>query len=150
MLSIVFVDTRVQNWEQLLAGLVPDVQVILLDSLRDGVNQIAQALTSVNNLDGIHIVSHGSEGMLYLGDTALISENLLSYTSELFTIGSALRDIGDIMLYGCDVAKGVAGQDFVEQFAIYTNADVAASTDSTGSAVLGGNWHLESQVGLIC
>ena len=50
---------------------------------------------------------------------------------------------GDILLYGCDVAANAHGQKLVEEIHELTGADVAASTDETGSAALGGNWVLE-------
>jgi uncharacterized delta-60 repeat protein len=149
MSSYVFIDTRVQNWEQLLAGFASDVQVVLLDPARDGITQIAQALEGVTNLDAIHIISHGSQGMLYLGDSVLTSDNLDYYSSELETIGAALNGTGDILLYGCDVANGVIGQSFIDDLALYTSADVAASTDVTGSPALNGDWVLEANSGAI-
>ncbi|MFB3076904.1 MAG: DUF4347 domain-containing protein, partial [Lysobacterales bacterium] len=53
------------------------------------------------------------------------------------------------LLYGCDVANGELGVDFIDNLASYTGADVAASTDSTGAAGFGGNWVLEYNSGLI-
>ena len=56
---------------------------------------------------------------------------------------------GDILIYGCDVAKGTIGQAFIEQLAAATGKDVAASTSDTGAAALGGDWVLEAQTGTI-
>jgi hypothetical protein len=56
---------------------------------------------------------------------------------------------GDILLYGCEVAATADGQRFIGALANYTGADVAASTDATGSAALGGNWQLEAATGRI-
>ncbi len=53
------------------------------------------------------------------------------------------------MLYGCDVAADATGQSFVQQLAALTGADVAASTDLTGSSALGGIWSLEFATGSI-
>jgi len=50
------------------------------------------------------------------------------------------------LLYGCDVAQGVAGQAFITAFANATQVSVAASTDLSGAASLGGNWALEANV----
>ena len=60
------------------------------------------------------------------------------------TIGRALTDSGDILLYGCNVAAGDAGQSFIEALAQYTRADIAASTDLTGASSLRGDWVLEA------
>ena len=47
------------------------------------------------------------------------------------------------LLYGCDLAGGEAGRTLLEGIGRLTGADVAASTDDTGHAVLGGDWELE-------
>jgi Ca2+-binding RTX toxin-like protein len=145
--DILFIDTRVQDYELLLAGLAPGVQVVVLDPTQDGVVQIARALAGVSDLESVHIVSHGSQGRLLLGDTALTGQNIASYQDELSAIGAALAATGDILLYGCDVAAGEAGQALIDQLATLTRADVAASTDATGSAALGGDWVLEASSG---
>ena len=55
----------------------------------------------------------------------------------------------DILLYGCDIARGSAGAAFVDAVAQATGADVAASTDATGSAAKRGDWELEYAAGQI-
>ena len=147
--SFVFVDARSGLVENLIANVAPDAVVVVLDPFQDGLTQIEQALAGVTDLEAIHIISHGAEGTLYLGNTVLNGENIDYYASELATIGAALSDVGDILLYGCEVAKGVAGQSFMQQLAAFTGADVAASTDYTGAAALQGDWQLESATGAI-
>ena len=149
MSTYVFIDSRVRNYESLLASLAPDAQVVILDPAQDGIEQIAAALEGTTDLDAIHIISHGDDGTLYLGDSVLSSDNLHEYTSALANIGAALGTTGDILLYGCEVGNGVTGQTFIENLALHTGADVAASTDTTGSAALGGDWVLESSTGTI-
>jgi len=62
---------------------------------------------------------------------------------------SGLRADADLMLYGCDLASNESGRMLLRGLAALTGADVAASTDPTGSASLGGNWALEYQIGTI-
>ena len=142
-------DSGVPEIQALIDALGPDPIVIILDSGSDGMKQLAGALASVSDIDAIHIFSHGSEGALYLGDTVLSSYNMTQYTGELETIGAALSELGDILLYGCNVAKGDQGQAFIQQIAGATGADVAASIDLTGNAELGGNGVLELTSGAI-
>ncbi len=99
--------------------------------------------------DAIHILSHGSAGHLYLGSADLNSNNLTDYQSQLQKIGSVLTDIGDLLLYGCNVAEGDEGNQFITALAEVTGADVAASDDLTGAAALGGDWVLEANRGVI-
>ena len=149
MSSIIFVDSRVVDFERLLAGLNADVQVVILDPTQDGITQIAAALAGITDLDSIHIISHGSIGTLYLGSTVLTEEYIDDYQTQLSQIGTSLSGTGDILLYGCDVAAGATGQSFIESLSRYTGADVAASTDATGSSLAGGDWSLEVSTGAI-
>jgi hypothetical protein len=112
-------------------------------------DQVSAALAGQSSVDAMHIISHGSDGTLYLGSTVLKRENLSSYSHQLAAIGAALSTEGDILLYGCDVAATVYGQQFIEALAHLTGADVAASTDATGSAALGGDLQLEATTGRI-
>ncbi|TAG18037.1 MAG: DUF4347 domain-containing protein, partial [Oscillatoriales cyanobacterium] len=47
------------------------------------------------------------------------------------------------------MAAGELGENFVNKIGYLTGADIAASTDLTGSALLGGNWNLEKLTGAI-
>jgi hypothetical protein len=148
---IIFIDPAVPGAQTLLTGVTPDAVAILLDPGKDGVQQIADFLLAneLSDLSAIQIVSHGSEGSIILGSTILDNGNVGSYADALAQIGAALASGGDIMLYGCDVAGGTAGQQFVNALASLTGADVAASTDLTGAAALGGDWTLEASTGPI-
>ena len=63
--------------------------------------------------------------------------------------GNSLTENADILLYGCNVAKDLAGAEFVDDFSDYTKADISASTDLTGSKKLGGDWNLEYTSGTV-
>ena len=147
--TLVFIDASVPEQEVLVEGLAEDTEVIVLDAGRDGVEQISEALDGREGLTSVHIISHGDDGLLRLGNTLLSSENLDQYSTQLTAWGDALTEQADILIYGCDVANGETGQDFIEQLAELTGADIAASTDATGSADLGGDWDLEASTGII-
>ena len=53
-------------------------------------------------------------------------DNLPEYEDELELIGDALSEEGDVLLYGCNVGAGAAGEGFITSLAEYTGADVAA------------------------
>ncbi|MCX7107857.1 MAG: DUF4347 domain-containing protein, partial [Methylococcales bacterium] len=142
------------DWQSLAAGAGADTAVLILDSGTDGLTQISDYLSIASTqglplLQSIQIISHGSVGSLQLGSSTISSNNLGLYSKQLAKIGSSLTDTGDILLYGCNVAAGQAGLDFINQLSALTNADVAASNDITGSAVLNGNWQLEASTGSI-
>jgi hypothetical protein len=123
--SIYFFDSRVVDSETLVALVQDEALVFILPSNQDGVVQIANAVTQYSDLDAIHIISHGSDGALNLGDTVLTSENLETYKAALEIIGNSLSASGEVLLYGCDVASTERGQSFVQSLAYITGADVA-------------------------
>jgi hypothetical protein len=144
--EIVFVDSTLPDWQSLVQNAPRDAQVVMLDPTRDGMDQIAQALAGRDDIEAVHIVSHGGEGYLVLGNTMLSSYNLDHYDADMAAIRSALAPGADIHLYGCDVAAGTDGAAFVQQLAQATGADVAASVNDTGAH---GDWVLEVSTGAI-
>lgn len=147
--EIVFIESNVSDYQTLIDGVNPDAEVHVLDASQDGLAQMAQILGGRSGIDAIHIVSHGSEGSVNLGSLKLTSQNLQDHAADLATIGNALSQNGDILLYGCDVAAGSDGAAFINALAQTTQADVGASTDATGSAARGGDWSLETSTGVI-
>ena len=147
--SILFIDSHVANYRSLLDSQSEPAEVFVLNAESDGLTQIAAYLQNRSGIDAIHVISHGSQGALYLGSTMLNSGNLSLYQSQLAAIGGSLTETGDILLYGCNVAQGSVGMQFIDSLARYTQADVAASDDATGADALGGNWSLETRKGTI-
>ncbi|MEG1959556.1 MAG: DUF4347 domain-containing protein [Pseudomonas sp.] len=147
--DVVFIDGQVNNPGKLLEGLPANAEVVLLDPSKDGLQQMADYLKGRENLDAIHLLSHGADGTVQLGNVWLASNNLAEHRAALESIGASLKADGDLMLYGCDVGEGKKGQAFIDQLASVTGADVAASVDDTGAAALGGNWTLERRSGAI-
>ncbi|QKS30014.1 MAG: DUF4347 domain-containing protein [Candidatus Accumulibacter similis] len=144
-----FVDSRVADYQTLIAGLAEGSEWHLLHAGADGIRQMERILSAHTGLDAIQVISHGAPGTLYLGSTMLTAGNLASYEATLQAIGRSLSETGDILLYGCSVAQGDGGQAFIAQLAAATGADVAASTDLTGKAALGGDWVMERSTGAI-
>jgi len=149
--EVVLVDTSLANYKSLEAGVRDGVGIVEFDGSRDGLAQIAQWAANQRGLDAIHILSHGSQGVVNLGTTRLTESSLSSTATqaELAELGRALTTDGDLLLYGCDVAAGSNGAKLLDGIAKATGADVAASTDLTGAARLGGNWTLEAHDGTI-
>ncbi|WP_445372870.1 putative Ig domain-containing protein [Methylomonas sp. HW2-6] len=153
--EIVFVDTRVDGYQTLLNDIkssdVSDrnLEIIALDSNSDGIQQISQVLAERDNLDAVHIISHGSDGSLDLGNSQLNFDTLIRNQTDISAWGDSFNQNGDILLYGCNVAETQFGQSFVDYLAGITNTEIAASEDATGSADLGGDWQLEYQTGAI-
>ncbi|MFC4864763.1 Ig-like domain-containing protein [Pseudomonas sp. MAHUQ-62] len=147
--EVVFVDSNVRNYQQLVSGLKPGTEVVVLDANKDGLQQIADYLDGRSGIDAIHILSHGDVGKIQLGNDWLDSGDLAARSELLDAIGQSLDQDGDILVYGCRVGDGGAGIDFVQTLASSAGADVAASDNMTGAAGLGGDWTLERSQGTV-
>lgn len=139
--EIVFVDAGVPDYLRLVAGVKPGVEVAMIDCGGDGVEQITLTLEG-GNFNSVHIVSHGAPGCLYLGNTQLSLDTFERYASQLQTWKAA-----SVLLYGCSVAAGDAGAEFIAKLHQLTGAKIAASKTPTGNSALGGNWELEVVIG---
>ena len=138
---VVFVDAGVDDIAGLLSSVPTEAELIFLDPTQDGVAQMADALVGMQNIDAIHIISHGDEGRLELGNGALTIESIAGqHAGDLAKIGTSLTEGADIFVYGCDFGADIA---VVDALARATGADVAASDDLTGASARGGDWDLE-------
>ncbi|MGK7912995.1 MAG: DUF4347 domain-containing protein [Synechococcus sp.] len=147
--SLVVVDSSVENAEQLIADVDRNAKVIYLDGAEDGIFAITDELADVRNVESIHILSHGDTDEVQLGSSALSSENIGRYQDALESWRASLTDDADILFYGCNIAGSLDGKALVNEIDQLTGADIAASTDLTGSSVLGGDWDLEYATGEI-
>ncbi|MEH1871599.1 DUF4347 domain-containing protein [Nostoc sp.] len=158
--SLVFIDMAVEDYSDLVNGVLDNAQVFVLDSTQDGVEQITEILASCvdaqrlvarhrPNLINIHIVCHGAPGYLQLGNTHLGLDTLDKYKKQLqlwqkiFSTSAKNDNLCNLLIYGCNVALGDAGTEFVEKLHQLTKANIAASRRRIGNAALGGNWELE-------
>ena len=160
--ALVVVDTGVTGYEDLLTGLQPGTEILLIDAAENGLQKLADYVDGRDDITSIHILSHGDQGEFSLGTVTLNADNIDQHAELLAQIGASLTEQGDLLLYGCRVAaegaaEGAAdgegngnepsGAEFVARIAEITGADVAASTDLTGAAAQDGDWDLEYSIG---
>ncbi|MBD2155078.1 DUF4347 domain-containing protein [Leptolyngbya sp. FACHB-16] len=150
--TIVIIDPSIEAPESLANGIASGANVYILEPQRDGIEQITRilqvhrekiALTTV----ALHIISHGSPGILYLGAAQLDLATIDRYATQLkswFAVPGA-----ELLLYGCNVATGDAGAEFLEKLYDFTGASIAASSTPIGHRHQGGNWVLDTQRGSV-
>ena len=148
--EVYFIDRTVDEADVLAQSLPPGAEVHFIEPGVDGVRFMADTLNGRQDVDAVHILSHGGAGTLQLGTATLTLESMQGEYREVLTqIGSALSADADMLLYGCDFGQGDLGALAVQTLGAITGADVAASLDTTGTAALGGDWTLEHQSGSI-
>jgi hypothetical protein len=144
--QLVVIDPHVANYQSLIDQLGSTYSYLLLAAESDGVTQIANYVAAHPGFDAIHLISHGSPGQVAIGTSTLSEGTIGGYTAQLNLIGASLNAGGDLLIYGCDVAEGDAGQQLISDLSRFTRLDVAASTNKTGST---GDWVLEAAAGPI-
>lgn len=137
--TLVIIDSRVEGFQNLLADLPANTVVRVVDSEESGLAAISDELAKGRNFEAVHIFSHGTPGSFTLGSDQVDSSTLASQAEQLSSWSNSLTEEADILLYGCDVAQGEAGQAFISELAHLTGADIAASTNATGAADKGGD-----------
>ncbi|XZE33950.1 cadherin domain-containing protein [Pirellulaceae bacterium SH501] len=152
--EVVFVQEGLNDIDRLLSDLQQDregvdFEIHVLNSIEHGLDQIESLITQYDDLDAIHLVTHGADGFIQLGGGWLTSSNIEQYTDALQRIGMALDVDGDILIYGCDVAASEVGMGVLDRISEITNADVGGSVDKTGAQWRGGDWELEYSVGQV-
>ncbi len=143
---LVVIDTTLDDYQTLETGVSSEASVLVLDPTKDGIAQISGYLAKRQDIRSLHIVSHGAPGRLFIGSSTLDISSLEEYSEQLQSWSNSIQEI---LLYGCQVAQGSVGSNFVTQLSRLTGATIAASEDLTGNSELGGNWNLEWTTGKI-
>ena len=151
-LQVLIIDPGVKDYQHLLDGANTGAITHLLDAQADGIQQITRIVQQARADYGVatpitlHIVSHGSPGCLYLGNQPLSLDTLQRYSAELRQWGTLAPHI---VVYGCRVASGDAGSEFVDQLQKLTQSTVHASSRLVGTTAQGGDWRLDRVVGAL-
>ncbi|MDX2252199.1 MAG: DUF4347 domain-containing protein, partial [Nitrospira sp.] len=123
--EIVFVSSSVREYQKLLDGISPNVEVHILDSSRDGVQQMSEVLAGRTGIDAIHLIGHGTEGEMELGSSLLTQSSIgTQYAEQFEQISRSLSVDADILIYGCNFGSGESGQGAIQVLAALTGADV--------------------------
>ncbi|QDS96627.1 hypothetical protein FF011L_54390 [Roseimaritima multifibrata] len=151
--ALVIIDPTVQDLDALVNDLElaesADVDFLLLDSEQNGIDQISQYLASQDGITQIHLLTHGNEQGIQLGNTWLNNEQFAAHSASFASWSAALTSDADLLVYGCDLASSADGRQLLQNIAATTGADVAASDDVTGHANQHGDWQLEYEIGTI-
>lgn len=152
--QIAFIDSAITAHQWLIEGVLPDIDVVLLEPGPDGIQQITAALSQRANLTAIHLIVPGSPGCVHIGSSDLSLATVDRYSGMLKQWQKAFAPDADILIYGCSVAVNPLCPIFpsnllLKQLQQLTGANVAASAKLIGSAALGGSWQLEVRVGRV-
>ncbi|MEA2958908.1 MAG: hypothetical protein QOJ58_4490, partial [Alphaproteobacteria bacterium] len=94
--EVVFVDAATPDYRQLIDDIAArasgerNLQVVLIENDSDGIHKITDVLSGLQNIDAIHIISHGSDGSVTLGATVLDAAGLREHSAEIQAWASSL------------------------------------------------------------
>ena len=140
--ELVIIDTSVPDFTSFTQDLKAGTDVRFIDKNFEGERQLQSILKEYSGLAAIHLVSHAGDGRIQLGSRILTSEDFKGGETTTL-LNSALREGGDLLFYGCNLAAGQDGKEFLDVISANAGIDVAASDDFTGSASKHGDWDLE-------
>ena len=147
--ELVVIDGNVSNSSQIASALEGNSNrtVIVLPPGEDSLADLTEAVRRYSGVQSLHIISHGEEGRLQLGgrdhDAVSVGADIAIWRD----LAKSLKPDADILLYGCNIARGDQGRALLKAVATATGKSVAASNDQTGASALGGNWRLEQHEG---
>ena len=139
---IVFLDSQLSNCDSLVQKVVFQARAIVINSHADGIKAITYTLER-SNCREIHIITYGFPGCLYLGSSELSINTFIQYTRELKNWFKCDRQISfdspRISLYGCNVAAGDVGDEFISRLSQITTAEITASANIFNPNILVNN-----------
>ena len=131
--TLVVIDSAAENYRQLISGVEPGAQVVVLSPDQDGIQQIAEAIACYCP-QSVHLIAHGAPGCLYLGNGELSLSSLEHQAEALSNWFATEKSQAELVIYGCRVAAGDAGEELVEKLHRLTGASVFASTRPVGAS----------------
>jgi len=135
--AIAFIDSRIDSCENLIQQAAPEVRVIALGLLSDGIGAITQTLNS-SFCRQVYLVASGTPGCLYLGKTELSWNTLIQYEPQLQSwFGHVHNELESPQMHlcGCNMAAGDVGAEFLTKLHSMTGAAISASENVYSSRV---------------
>jgi ELWxxDGT repeat protein len=143
--KLVIIDSRVPNYWELIAGVLPNTRVLVLTEDQDSIDQISNVLQSHSSIESLHLVAHGAPGQLFLGNNTLQAISLDYLSEKIAAWSQFLTKNAQILLYGCEAGAGIVGRELVQRLHGLTDRLVAAASKPIGLTVMGINWNLDSK-----
>ncbi|MCW5607007.1 MAG: DUF4347 domain-containing protein [Nitrosomonas sp.] len=142
--KFLFIDAGILNQETLLKDLQSEYHIIKLESNRDPIVQITDALSMSKRVQEVILVVHARSGQIAFSNYTL-DLNELHRRSEEFEVwqDNFINNKTRICIYACELASGEAGRSFIQQLKNLTGAEIAASSLPIGRWVEKQNWNLD-------
>ncbi|MEJ2766993.1 DUF4347 domain-containing protein, partial [Photobacterium sp. MCCC 1A19761] len=141
--ELIIIDAAVPDKHLFYKSLKNNVEIKEINSQQDGLTQLKDILSDYTGLDALHIVSHADDGIVHLGNSQITTQRLQEEVNVFSSLDHALKDGGDVLFYGCNLAQTQKGEALLELISNHSHVDVAASNDFTGNLESNADWQLE-------
>ena len=141
--ELIIIDSAVPDKAVFYKAAKPGTDIVELTADADGLQQLTRILQQYQGLTALHLVSHAEQGALLLGNSRIDAAKLQTELMLFSALNGALEPGADVLLYGCNLAKGQTGDEFLNILQANTHVDLAASNNVTGNQEQGGDWELE-------
>ncbi|MGB6296717.1 MAG: DUF4347 domain-containing protein [Rivularia sp. (in: cyanobacteria)] len=139
--NLVVIDPAIKDFhlleKRINEGIIPQAEVLILQPNKKEIQQITCIVQKYAELSDIHIISQGSPGCLYLGNSSLSINNFNYYAPQL-----RKWSVSNIFLYACNVGSQVIGKQFILRLYKTTGAKISTLVSTSGmhTKVGVGNW----------
>ena len=142
VITLVVIDPAIRDFhlleKRILEGMMPQTAVLVLEPDKTEIQQITRKVQKYAQLSDLHVISQGSPGCLYLGNSSLSVHNFNYYASQL-----RKWSVSNIFLYGCNVGSQENGKKFILRLYKTTGAKIStlASHNKMLTKVGVGSWN---------
>jgi hypothetical protein len=145
-LQLVVIDASLASDPGIVSSFGSDSSLLFESDSADLFADVSAALAANAGVSSIHLVSHGMPGRFSLGSSTFDAASVDDFADGLVAWSRLAAPGADLYIWGCDVAGG-DGASLIDTIHAASGFDVAASTDVTGPAALGGDFDLEYTAG---
>jgi hypothetical protein len=132
--EVLFLDPSITNFDTALRDILleRDVEIVSLDSAKDGVFQVAEFVRGRKGLKVIHLLCPGDEGSLSMGNCRLSGNSISNgHRDAIKTIGQSLARDAEIRIYNRTFNPGHNDGQFVNELSNATGAFVIVNNSKS-------------------
>ncbi|MGB3758472.1 MAG: DUF4347 domain-containing protein [Rivularia sp. (in: cyanobacteria)] len=139
--TLVVIDPAIKDFHllerRISEGIISQAEVLVLEPNKKEVQQITRTAQKYAQISNLHIISQGSPGCLYLGNSSLSTHNFNYFAPQL-----KRWSVSNILLYGCNVGSQTIGKKFILRLYKTTGAKISTLVSTSGmhTKVGVGNW----------
>lgn len=141
--DLVIISSDLKNYQFLAESVYPHMKVRVLDSSQEGIDAIAQVLMTLQPVCRLHLITPGTPGRIWLGNTSLRHADLPDYANALCCWRSHLTPEAAILIYNDQIAHTEAGKLLIDVLHHLTGAAIAACIASPNKNFRKGRWELD-------